>query len=90
VWAEAQVYSSQLADIDMNGRLLSGFPDMPAKKSPAGLNCQPRNHPIQELINKGQYTQIPAYRLKPGMMPMSHQKPAASFLIPAFRCRYPW
>jgi Cu(I)/Ag(I) efflux system membrane fusion protein len=69
LWAEAQVYSSQLAGIDMNGQAVVQFPGMPGREAKGRIafvnpeiNADTRLNLIRVTIPN------PGYQLKPGML----------------------
>ncbi len=68
LWAEAQVYSSQLSSIDRNAEAIVQFPDMPAKKIKGKIEFENPEINPDTRINLVRVT-IPntGNQLKPGM-----------------------
>ncbi|HSC39373.1 MAG TPA: efflux RND transporter periplasmic adaptor subunit, partial [Chitinophagaceae bacterium] len=69
LWAEAQVYSSQLAAIDMKGQAVVRFPDIPGKEVKGGIEfINPEINPDTRLNLIRVNVPNPGHQLKPGMM----------------------
>jgi Cu(I)/Ag(I) efflux system membrane fusion protein len=69
LWAEAQVYSSQLSGIDMKGQALVRFPDIPGKEVKGSIEfINPEINPDTRLNLIRINVPNPGHLLKPGMM----------------------
>ena len=68
LWAEAQVYSSQLSSIDKNGQAIVQFPDMPGKDIKGKIEfANPEINPDTRINLVRVTIPNPGNQLKPGM-----------------------
>ena len=68
LWAEAQVYSSQLSTIDQNGQAIVRFPDMPGKEVKGKIEfANPETNPDTRINLVRVTIPNPGNQLKPGM-----------------------